>query len=135
MPSFTTAPAGAAVGAPPNASPRLFALLGAFAFFGFVGPLVTAYLDEIARRGVAPGELVELGHTLVDLPATTYLGRCLTRPVFLTRGALDAFSTDLIRLHGALTIRDVTRPIAFDVTVSALADDAVRVRAQEGRVA
>jgi polyisoprenoid-binding protein YceI len=33
------------------------------------------------------------------------------------------------RLHGELTIRDVTRPIAFDVTVAALDDDAVRVRA------
>jgi polyisoprenoid-binding protein YceI len=34
------------------------------------------------------------------------------------------------RLHGALTIRGATRPIVFDVTVVALADDAVRVRAQ-----
>ncbi len=33
------------------------------------------------------------------------------------------------RLNGALTIRDATRPIAFEVTVAALAGDAVRVRA------
>ena len=43
------------------------------------------YLAEFARRGVDPGELPATARRGLDLAATSYMGRCLSRPVFLDR--------------------------------------------------
>jgi hypothetical protein len=65
--------------------------------------LTEAYLAEAAARGVGPRELVEVASREVDLGATTYFGRCLTRPVFLSQAEQAQLATDLENLFGALT--------------------------------
>jgi hypothetical protein len=64
--------------------------------------ITTGYLAEIARRGVPARELVEIAHRSFDLAATTYAGRCLTRPCFLDQGQLAGLRDDVSRLHAAL---------------------------------
>ena len=65
--------------------------------------LTEAYLAEAAARGVGPRELVEVASREVDLGATTYFGRCLTRPVFLSQAEQAQLAGDLENLFGALT--------------------------------
>src|SRR5271169_1154080 len=48
-------------------------------------------------------ELVELAGRLVNLPATTYANRLLTRPVFLEKAEISGIADDVERLHVALT--------------------------------
>jgi len=47
--------------------------------------------------------LVDVAHSLVDLAATTYAGRCLTRPVFLEYPEFTKLTDDVERLHATLT--------------------------------
>jgi len=60
------------------------------------------YLDEIARHGLDAGELPALADRSVDLGATSYKGRCLTRPVFLDQQERAQLEEDLGNLHAAL---------------------------------
>jgi hypothetical protein len=60
------------------------------------------YLDEIARHGLDAGELPALADRGVDLAATSYKGRCLTRPVFLDYQERAQLEEDLGNLHAAL---------------------------------
>jgi hypothetical protein len=65
--------------------------------------LTSDYLTEIAGSGMAAGELADIAGRLLELPATSYEGRCMTRPVFLERDQLTILAADVERLHGALT--------------------------------
>ena len=60
------------------------------------------YLDEIARHGLDAGELPAFADRSVDLSATSYMGRCLTRPVFLDQQERALLAEDLGNLHAAL---------------------------------
>lgn len=64
--------------------------------------LTSGYLSYVAGRMQHAGELPDLAGKLLDLPATTYRGRCLTRPVFLDRAEVSGLGTDTERLHAAL---------------------------------
>ena len=64
--------------------------------------LTNDYLTEIAAREMPANELVELASRLVNLPATTYANRCLTRPVFLEKVDVARIAADVERLHAAL---------------------------------
>ena len=65
--------------------------------------LVEQYLSEIDRRGVSASELIGAAHREVDLAATSYMGRCLTRPAFLDYAEHSQLAADLDNLHAALT--------------------------------
>ena len=65
--------------------------------------LTDLYLAEAARRGLGPRELVDVATREVDLGATTYFGRCLTRPVFLSHAEQVQLAADLENLYRALT--------------------------------
>ena len=65
--------------------------------------LVELYLKEVARRGMRPGELIEAARREVDLAATTFFDRCLTRPAFLGRAEKAQLVADLQILQAALT--------------------------------
>src|SRR5271165_172560 len=65
--------------------------------------LVELYLKEVARRGMRPGELIEAARREVDLAATTFFDRCLTRPAFLGYAEKTQLAADLQNLHAALT--------------------------------
>ncbi|MGH3155527.1 MAG: hypothetical protein ACRDNF_02960, partial [Streptosporangiaceae bacterium] len=64
--------------------------------------LTNDYLAEIAHRGMAANGLVELARQRVDLAATTYTVRCLTRPVFLEAAEVSSVGHDVERLQAAL---------------------------------
>jgi hypothetical protein len=64
--------------------------------------LTSDYLAEIGRRGMGVNELVEVAGRQVNLLATTYLDRCLTRPVFLEGAEVAALGRDVEQLHAAL---------------------------------
>jgi hypothetical protein len=65
--------------------------------------LTEAYLEEAAARGVGPGELVDVAGREVDLVPTSYFGRCLTRPAFLSQAEQTQLAGDLENLFRALT--------------------------------
>lgn len=65
--------------------------------------LTELYLKEAAQRGIAPGDLPTAAGRELDLVATSFRGRCLTRPVFVERAELDQLVADLENLYGALT--------------------------------
>ena len=65
--------------------------------------LTELYLAEVAERGMGPRELVDAASREVDLAATTYFGRCLTRPVFLNQADHTQLAADLENLYRALT--------------------------------
>lgn len=65
--------------------------------------LTSDYLTEIAQAGVGTSELVDLARKLLNLPATTYKDRCLTRPVFMDGADVARLGADVERLHTALT--------------------------------
>jgi len=66
--------------------------------------LTDKYLDEAAQYGIQPNELVELAlRPEVKLGPTTFLGRCLSRPVFLEYDQREQLAADLENLHAALT--------------------------------
>ncbi len=66
--------------------------------------LTEKYLEEIARRGVGPTELIATAmQPEVRLAPTTFLGRCLSRPVFLEYADRERLGVDLENLHAALT--------------------------------
>src|ERR1700728_1150678 len=65
--------------------------------------LTELYLAEGARRGMAPRELVDAAGREVDLAATTYFGRCLTRPVFLNQADHTQLAADLENLYRGMT--------------------------------
>ena len=65
--------------------------------------LTDLYLKEAAGRGMAPGDLLEVANREIDLGATTYFGRCMTRPVFLGRAEHAQLAADLENLFRALT--------------------------------
>jgi len=65
--------------------------------------LTELYLAEVASRGMGPRELVDAASREVDLAATTYFGRCLTRPVFLNQADHTQLAADLENLYRALT--------------------------------
>ena len=65
--------------------------------------LTNDYLTEIASHEMRANELVELAGRLLNLPATTYANRCLTRPVFLEKATVSRIGNDVERLHAALT--------------------------------
>jgi len=64
--------------------------------------LTELYLKEAAGR-LAPGDLPAAAAQGLDLAATSFRGRCLTRPVFLTRAELTQLTSDLENVYGALT--------------------------------
>jgi hypothetical protein len=64
--------------------------------------LTELYLKEAAGR-IAPGDLPAAAGNGLDLAATSFRGRCLTRPVFLTRAELTRLTSDLENVYGALT--------------------------------
>lgn len=61
------------------------------------------YLAEVARRALGPDDLPGHAAGRVDLSASTYMGRCLSRPVFLDRAEQEQLATDLNNLLSALT--------------------------------
>ena len=65
--------------------------------------LTGLYLKEAAQRGIAPGDLPAAAGRELDLVATSFRGRCLTRPVFLEQAELRQLTADLENLYGALT--------------------------------
>jgi hypothetical protein len=65
--------------------------------------LTGLYLKEAAQRGIAPGDLPAAAGRELDLVATSFRGRCLTRPVFLEQAELGQLTADLENLYGALT--------------------------------
>jgi hypothetical protein len=65
--------------------------------------LTELYLKEAARRGKAPGDLIEVANSEIDLGATTYFGRCMTRPVFLGQAEAQQLAADLDNLFQTLT--------------------------------
>jgi hypothetical protein len=65
--------------------------------------LTELYLKEAARRGVAPGALAAAAGRELDLAATSFRGRCLTRPVFLDHAEHAQLTADLENLYTALT--------------------------------
>jgi hypothetical protein len=64
--------------------------------------LTSDYLSYVADRGQGARELTELAGKLLNLPATTYRNRCLTRPVFMDSAEVSRLGTDTERLHAAL---------------------------------
>ncbi len=65
--------------------------------------LVELYLQDVARRGMRPDELLETARSTTDLAATTFFDRCLTRPAFLGHAEQAQLAADLRNLHAALT--------------------------------
>ena len=65
--------------------------------------LTTDYLADAQRSGTPPTQLAEVAARTVDLAATTYQGRCLTRPVFLEHGEFARLCQDVEQLHATLT--------------------------------
>jgi hypothetical protein len=63
--------------------------------------LTDAYLDGFAASGLAPSKILEA--VIPSVVDTTYFGRVLSRPVFLSYQQIEQLSTDLDHLHGALT--------------------------------
>jgi hypothetical protein len=64
--------------------------------------LTSRYLAEVAERGDRAARLVQLAREQFDLPATSYDGDCLTRPVFLEHAEFSVLRDDLLALHAAL---------------------------------
>ena len=64
--------------------------------------LTSRYLAEVAGRGAVADRLVRLAGEQFDLAATSYDGRCLTRPVFLEHTEFAVLRDDLAALHAAL---------------------------------
>jgi len=63
--------------------------------------ITEAYLDGFAASGLAASTILEgVRPSVVD---TTYFGRSLSRPVFLSHQQIEQLGTDLVRLHDALT--------------------------------
>jgi hypothetical protein len=65
-------------------------------------PLTGRYLAEVARRGLGAGWLPAAAQRTFDLDASSYEGRCLTRPVFLDHAERSRLAHDLDQLHRAL---------------------------------
>jgi hypothetical protein len=65
--------------------------------------LTEDYLTEITRIGMPVNELVDVARRLLNLRATTYMDRCLTRPVFMDGAVVRTLGEDVGRLHTALT--------------------------------
>jgi hypothetical protein len=63
--------------------------------------LTEAYLEGFAASGVAPSKILEA--VLPCTVDTTYFGRSLSRPVFLSYQQISQLGEDLERLHAALT--------------------------------
>jgi hypothetical protein len=65
--------------------------------------LTSLYLKEAAGRGIAPGALPDAVNRELELVATSFRGRCLSRPVFLGQAELAQLTADLEQLYTALT--------------------------------
>jgi hypothetical protein len=65
--------------------------------------LTELYLKEAARRAIAPATLPEAAGRGVNLVATSFRGRCLSRPVFLDHAEHAELTADLENLYTALT--------------------------------
>ncbi|MDQ2814654.1 MAG: hypothetical protein M3Z75_23045 [Actinomycetota bacterium] len=65
--------------------------------------LTGLYLKEAAQRAIAPGALPEAAGREIDLAATSFRGRCLTRPVFLDHAEHSQLTADLENFYTALT--------------------------------
>jgi hypothetical protein len=65
--------------------------------------LTEDYLAEISGRDMPVNDLVDVARRLLNLPATSYEGRCLTRPVFMDGAVVRRLGDDVGRLHAALT--------------------------------
>jgi hypothetical protein len=63
--------------------------------------LTDQYLAAAAERGPTPSRLLEKAGE--RLARTNYRGRCLSRPVFISRAELDQLHGDVEALHAALT--------------------------------
>jgi hypothetical protein len=64
--------------------------------------LSQAYLDEAARADLPWDALIDVVQRDVELTATTFRGRCMSRPVFLSHDELTQLASDLEHLHSAL---------------------------------
>lgn len=65
--------------------------------------LTDLYLKEVARRGMAPGELAEAARRASNVAGTTYFDRYMSRPVFLGAADRVQLAADLENLFAALT--------------------------------
>jgi hypothetical protein len=65
--------------------------------------LTELYLKETAGRGMAPGDLRDTATRELDFAATSFRGRCLTRPAFLGQDEVGQVAADLDNLFTALT--------------------------------
>jgi hypothetical protein len=65
--------------------------------------LTAAYLDEVDRLGPAALDMPAVARESFDLSMTSYVGRCLTRPVFVDAAGKAQLNTDLMSLYGALS--------------------------------
>ncbi|HEY7143968.1 MAG TPA: hypothetical protein VH637_06945 [Streptosporangiaceae bacterium] len=65
--------------------------------------VTASYLAQAATRPGPASELAGLAAGRVDLAATSYAGRCLSRPVFLEQDELSRLRDDVSQLHAALT--------------------------------
>ncbi|TDP94080.1 hypothetical protein EV186_106474 [Labedaea rhizosphaerae] len=63
--------------------------------------ITDSYLAEFAKTGIRPSELKEAVRESTE--DTTFQGRSLSRPVFLTKAQVTLLADDLERLHSALT--------------------------------
>jgi hypothetical protein len=63
--------------------------------------LTELYLKEVADR-IGPGDLIAAARGEVDLAATSYFDRCLSRPVFLSHCEQARLAADLENLYRAL---------------------------------
>jgi hypothetical protein len=64
--------------------------------------LTAEYLEQAARLGLDLDYLAEAARRSFDLNATTYVGRCLTRPAFLDGPMRAQLETDLKMVQAAL---------------------------------
>lgn len=64
--------------------------------------ITSAYLDEVAQS-VSAAEMLEAVHRFFDFSKTSYVGRCLSRPAFLSQAQHAQIGSDMRWLHGALS--------------------------------
>lgn len=68
----------------------------------FRNAITERYLEDAANAGFGAGELPDAARAGVDLQATTYFGRCLGRPAFVSDEERLILEQDLNHLHSAL---------------------------------
>jgi hypothetical protein len=65
--------------------------------------LTARYLDHVRRHGLGVDELAGAAQGVFNLAASSYQGRCLSRPVFLSHPEVTRVTEDLAQLYAALS--------------------------------